>query len=101
MIYTPFHGKRTLSTSCLSQGKMIGQTRPRAYQTTPRAANWTITSTKMNAAARTTMTAAAERTKMTSPKMKYGRDRPVAEESRSRRMKRHVGQKFKMTSLMI
>ena len=84
MIYTPFHGKRTLSTSCLSREKMIGQTRPRTYQTTPRAAKWNITSTKMNAAARTTMNAAAERTKMTSSKMKYCRDRPVAEESRPR-----------------
>ena len=74
MIYTPFHGKRTLSSSCLSRDKMIGQKRPRAYQTTPRAAKWNITSTKMNAAAQTTMNAAAEITKMTSPKMKYGRE---------------------------
>ena len=84
MVYTQFHGKRTLSTSCLSRDKMIGQKRPHAYQVTPRAAKWNNTSTKMNAAAGTTMNAAAERTKKTSPKIKYGRERPVAEESRPR-----------------
>ena len=82
--------------------KMIGRTRPRAYRMTPRAAKRTITSPKMNAAARTMMNAAAaKRKRMTSLRTKYHRDRPLAKMRRTLEMNRLLGQKLKMTSLMI
>ena len=57
---------------------MIDRTRPHAYRMTPQAAEWTITSPKMNAATRTmTNVAAAKRMKMTSLKTRYNRDRPL------------------------
>ena len=78
MIYTPSHGMRTLSTSCLSREKMIGRTRPRAYRMTPQAAEWDIKSPKIKAATRTmTNVAAAKGMKMTSLKTKHSRDWPL------------------------
>ena len=78
MTYLPSHGKRTLSTSCLSREKMTGRTRPHAYRMTPQAAELTIMSPKRKAATRTmTNVAAAKGMKMTSLKTRYSRDRPL------------------------
>ena len=63
---------------------MIGRTRPRVCRMTPQAAEWTITSPKMNAAAQMKMKDAAvnKRMQMTSTRTKYSRDRPTAETRR-------------------
>ena len=63
---------------------------------------WIITSSRRNAAAQARMKAAAnELTKVTSTRKKHERNRVIAETCRHHWMKRPMGLKMKMTSLMI
>ena len=98
-IIIPQDGKRTSSTSCLNREKMIGQIRPRVYRTTPPTAKQTITSPRLNAAARmkTNNAAANNPMKVTSLKMKENRKRPRTATRRLHSANRLIERKTRMT----